>query len=305
MLRNLNLWRGENPGYRDLMGRMFRRVLGLWLACAAVLLAPPIAFAAPSGTADGWRSPADGVFTLTVRATPGGGPDLRSASLTLGGVLLDVEAFADGTCTVTCPATVPLTMDTTKVADGNRALVITVEDVTGVDHTIFTQALLVENKKPVSPCPRKTIDEPCSITVSVGSGRISLPQPSPPGPVGPGSTDPSCRSPRLSMRLAQRPLRFRRGVPVLRRNRAYRFAGRLSCRINGVRRGAPRGMAVQVRHRLRAGWTVAKRDVHVRKAGEVVARLAFRSRRVVIFRVRGTGGDLVRVRIPVRVARRR
>jgi hypothetical protein len=305
-LRNLNLWRGRNPGYRDLMGRMIRRVLGLWVACAAVLLAPPIASAAPpSGTADGWRSPAIGEQELTVRATPGDGPALRSATLTLGGVLLYVEPFADGTCTVTCPATTKLRMNTKRVPDGNRELVITVEDVNGVDHTIFTQTLLVDNAPRPTPCPRKTIFDPCAITVSVGSGRISLPQPSPPGPVGPGSTDPSCRAPRLAMRLAQRPLRFRRGVPVLLRNRVYRFSGRLTCRINGVRRGAPRGMAVQVRHRLRARWTVAKPDIHVRKAGEVVARLAFRSRRVVIFRVRGTGGDLVRVRIPVRVVRRR
>jgi hypothetical protein len=107
------------------------------------------------------------------------------------------------------------------------------------------------------------------------------------------------------MRLAQRPLRFRRGVPVLLRNRVYRFAGRLSCRINGARRGAPRGMAVQVRHRLRGRWTVTKPTIHVRKAGEIVARLAFRSRRVVIFRVRGAGGNVVRVRIPIRVVRRR
>jgi hypothetical protein len=304
MWRNLNLWRGKYRGYRALMGRMFRRVLGLWLACAAVLLAPPIAAAAPGGTAVGWRSPAAGVLKLTVYATPDDA-DLRSASVTLGGVLIDVEGFLDGTCNTTCPATVELNLNTKQVADGERELIVSVEDVNGVDTTILRQTLLVENTERVPPCKRETIYDPCAITVSVGSGRISLPQPSPPGPVGPGSTDQSCRSPRLSMRLSQRPLRFRRGVPVLLRNRVYRFSGRLTCRINGARRGAPRGMAVQVRHRLRAGWTVAKRDIHVRKTGEVVARLAFRSRRVVIFRVRGTGGDLVRVRIPVRVVRRR
>jgi hypothetical protein len=108
----------------------------------------------------------------------------------------------------------------------------------------------------------------------------------------------------LSMRLADRPLRFRRGVPVLKRNKVYRYAGRLTCRINGARRPAPRGFEVQVRNRLRGAWTVTKPSVSVRKAGEIVARLAYRSSRVIIFRVRGAAGDVARVRIPIRVVRR-
>jgi len=55
MLRELNLWRVTTPGYRALMGGMLRRVKGLWLTCAAVLLAPAVADAAPSGTVSGWR----------------------------------------------------------------------------------------------------------------------------------------------------------------------------------------------------------------------------------------------------------
>ena len=54
------------------------------------------------------------------------------------------------------------------------------------------------------------------------------------------------------------------------------------------------------RNRLR-GWTISKPSIKLRKAGDVVAHLAYRSSRVVIFRVRATGGDVVRVRIPIRV----
>ena len=104
------------------------------------------------------------------------------------------------------------------------------------------------------------------------------------------------------MRLAERPLRYRRGVPVLAAGRTYRYAGRLTCRIDGRRRPALRGTQVQVRNRVR-GWTISKPSIRLRKAGDVVAHLAYRSSRVVIFRVRGARGELVRVRIPIRVVR--
>jgi hypothetical protein len=91
-------------------------------------------------------------------------------------------------------------------------------------------------------------------------------------------------------------------VPVLAAGRTYRYAGHLTCRIDGRRRPAPRGTQVQVRNRLR-GWTISKPSIRLRKAGDVVAHLAYRSSRVVIFRVRAAGGDVVRVRIPIRVVR--
>jgi hypothetical protein len=87
---------------------------------------------------------------------------------------------------------------------------------------------------------------------------------------------------------------------VLAAGRAYRYAGTLTCRINGRRRPALRGTEVQVRNRLR-GWTISKPSITLRKAGDVVARLSYRSSRVVIFRVRAAGGEVVRVRIPIRV----
>jgi hypothetical protein len=159
--------------------------------------------------------------------------------------------------------------------------------------------LEVDNTVRESPC--KVDEYTCELSVQIGSGSISQ-QPSPPGGGVAGETGSSCASPQLSMRLASKPLRYRRGVPVLAAGRTYRYAGRLTCRIDGRRKPAPRGTQVQVRNRLR-GWTISKPSIRLRKAGDVVAHLAYRSSRVVIFRVRAAGGDVVRVRIPIRVVR--
>ena len=104
------------------------------------------------------------------------------------------------------------------------------------------------------------------------------------------------------MRLAQRPLRYRRGVPVLAAGRKYRYKGRLTCRIDGRRRAAPPGLRVQLRNRLR-GSTYSEPSIRVRRRGVIVVRLAYRRSRVVIFRVVAANGDAVRVRIPIRVVR--
>jgi hypothetical protein len=299
MLRDLNLCLMKRRGYRALMGRMLARVLGLPVACAVLLMAPSVASADVTGNAAGWRDPASGSFDLTVQATPDGIP-LQSAGASLGGELVAPKDFADGTCETSCPARVDdLKVDTTEVADGQRELVVWVTDDNGTRTELLRRTITVENAKRVPPC--KLDDFTCRVDVQIGSGATSQ-QPSPPdGPVG-GDSGPSCASPRLSIRLASKPLRYRRGVPVLAAGKSYRYAGELTCRINGRRKPALRGTEVEVRNRLR-GSTISKPGITLRKAGDVVARLSYRSSRVVIFRVRGTGGEVVRVRIPIRVVR--
>jgi hypothetical protein len=306
MLRDLNLCRGKDRGYRALMGRMFRRVSGLLLACAAVMAAPSVADAAPTGSVAGWHSPVAGLMTdLTVWANPDD-VALQSASVTLGGVAFPAAPFRNrNNCEGLCPVEATFDdVDTTLVPDGMRELVVTLLDADGLTHRLRLPQeplmLTVDNAPRISPCEMRDLS--CVVTVQIGSGNIS-PQPSPPGggPGDPGA-GPVCVSPRLSMRLDQKPLRYRRGVPVLAAGRTYRFAGRLTCRIDGRRRPAPRGTKVQLRNRVR-GSTIYKPSLELRKAGDVVARLAYRSSRVVIFRVVGAGGEVVRVRIPIRVVR--
>ena len=92
MWRNLNLCLVKHRGYRGLMGGMFRRVLGLWLVCAAVLLAPSVAAAAPTRErrAAG-ASPAAGELDADRAgdARPVTAGERRTA--TLGGELLGTE----------------------------------------------------------------------------------------------------------------------------------------------------------------------------------------------------------------------
>jgi hypothetical protein len=296
MWRNLTLCRGKDQGYRALMGRMLGRVSGLLVVLAIALVAPSVAAAAPNGSFAGWRSPAAGTMDVTVQATPDSATRAALVGVTvrLGGVHIATEPFADGTCSQTCPAYITLAVDTHEVPDGERLLEVTIVDVNGAEE-ILRQMITVDNK-PVVSTP--------TVTVQIGSGTISPPSSPPPGGGVTPDAGPTCRAPQLSMRLAQKPLRYRRGVPVLARGRTYRYAGELTCRINGRRRPAPRGMEVQVRNRLLGGWTVSKRSLEVRKDGDVVARLAYRSSRTVIFRVRGAGGEVARVRIPIRVVRR-
>jgi hypothetical protein len=140
------------------------------------------------------------------------------------------------------------------------------------------------------------------VTVSVGSGNIVLSPPPDDGQTGPHGTPRGCAAPHLAMFLRDDPLRVRRRVPVLARGRKYRFTGRLTCRVNGRRRPARRGTEVQVRNRVN-GHTITKRSLRVRGKGMIVARLAYRTSRVIVFRVRGADGRLVRVKIPIRVVK--
>ena len=278
------------------MVRLLRRVTGVVLTGAAVMLAPAVASADPTGTVSGWRSPVAGAMTLTVSAVPDGAA-LSSASVTLGGVPVGSAPFANGDCSDGCPATAVVDVDTTSVPDGSRELVVTVVDALGESHELD----LPDEPLMLSIDNATRVFTP-SVTIEIGSGTIGQ-NPSPPGGPGTPVPTPGCRAPKLSMRLADRPLRYRRGVPVLERGKTYRYEGRLSCRIDGRRRPAPRGMEVQVRNRLRDA-SVVKPPVEVRKAGEILARLAYRSSRTIVFRVRGAGGELVRVQIPIRVVRR-
>jgi hypothetical protein len=266
-------------------------------AVAALLTLPAAAQAEVHGAVGGLRDPAAGTLQLNVRVTETTGVGVRRASAMLGGHLLDSQYFADPACASgVCPtvATVDLAVPTTAVPDGTARLEVTVEDATGTVTHVVDQTITVVNK-PVVSNP--------TVVVSVGGGAKN-PQSGPNGPggpAGPSGTD-GCRSPRLSMFLAQRPLRIKRGVPVLAAGRKYRFRGRLTCLVEGRRKAAPRGTLVQVRDR-RNGRSIERPAARVKTGGAVVVKLAHRRSCSVIFRVRGAGGHLVSVRIPIRVVR--
>jgi len=264
-------------------------------AVAALLTLPAAAQAEVHGAVGGLRDPAAGTLQLNVRVTETTGVGVRRATAMLGGHLLDSQYFADPACAAgVCPtvAIVDLAVPTTAVPDGTARLEVTVEDATGTVTHVVDQTITVVNQ-PVVSNP--------TVVVSVGGGAKN-PQSGPNGPggpAGPSGTD-GCRSPRLSMFLAQQPLRIKRGVPVLAAGRKYRFRGRLTCVVEGRRKAAPRGTLVQVRDR-RNGRAIERPAARVKAGGAIVVKLAHRRSCSVIFRVRGAGGNLVSVRIPIRV----
>jgi hypothetical protein len=276
-----------------------------FIAIAALLAIAPAAVSddvAPRGAVGGVRSPAAGILELSVLANDDG-LGLSRAAAALDGEILAAGRFGDGTCVEVpdadagsgCPAhgETTLSLPTAGVPDGAHTLSVIAQDAAGNVGTLVQQTITVAN----TPPPQHS-----SVTVTVGSGTTTGPPSSGPGGGGvAGEGDEhGCRSPRLSMLLAQRPLRFHHGVPVLARGRAYRFSGRLTCRVDGRRRSARRGTAVELRSLVR-GRIVAKRRLKVGRHGRLAVRVASRSSRVLVFRVRGTGGTLARVKIPVRV----
>jgi len=270
--------------------------MGLWLGCVVALLAPAAASAAPSASIGGLRTPANGTLDLTVQAVSD--VELVSVTAELDGQTVDTAFFEAGACsagsTVACPAVVTLTISLPKdlSENGLHTVRITVRDVSGAEF-VRESEITVDN----TPIPNNPV-----VVVSVGSGNLS-PSPPPPGGTDPPPAGaPTCKSPRLSMFLDERPLRYRRGVPVLKAGRKYRFEGRLTCMYNGRPRPAKRGTLVQVRNVVR-GFTIFKPALEVGRNGRLVANLRFNSSRVLVFRVMGSGGNIIRVRIPLRVVK--
>lgn len=273
------------------------------LALALILAAPAAAQADVTGAVGGIRDPASGYLELDVQASDRSGAGLRAVRASLGGEPLAEDAIGAPGCVpdsadldAGCPAAghVALTVDTTEVADGPQRLEVTAEDGLGAVTHLVDQTVMVANTLPTWTS---------SVTLQVGSGTQD-PSGGPTGPSGdPASPRRACRSPRLSVMLATRPVRFRTGVPVLRKGRTYAFKGRLTCVAGGRRRAAPTGTELELRQ-IGRGRTVTRRVLAVGPGGRVRVRIVARTRRAVVFRYRATGGQLVRVRIPVKVVPR-
>jgi hypothetical protein len=143
--------------------------------------------------------------------------------------------------------------------------------------------------------------------LTIGTTPFEVPEPNPAtnpssGGVG-GVSRGSCRSPRLSVFLDQRPLRISRGVPVLQSGKRYRFRGRLTCVIDGRRRSAPKRTRIEVFNQV-GRRTVRKPATLIRDRGAVRVILAYRSARTLIFRYTNADGQRSQVRIRIRVGKK-
>jgi hypothetical protein len=270
-------------------------------------------------TLSGWHSPAGGpkapdgtdpsVLNLVV-AGRSEGTDLADAVLTVDGAPVGAPAAfgdcpADPQPCTTANASLPA-LDTKNYTDGNHRIVATVHDTAGNTFAI-PQDIEFWNNRPGQCASPKATPISCPADLSIGSATTTE-QPSAGGGGGGGGVEgageSSCKSPRLSMSLAQRPLRVSHGVPVLLKNKSYRFTGRLTCIVKNKRQSAPKGSRIEVRNTL-GGKTVRKPSGKVGNGGKITVVLKYASSRTIEFRFTNADGKTSKVRIKVRIAQRK
>jgi hypothetical protein len=285
----------------------------------------------PTGVVGGWRSPAAGTINLDVQASDVG-IGLRDARAFLDGqphgpaVRFTAKEAADQTCDELSPespqidlpygavsqndsaggpvgcvkrGSVTLPVDTTTVGDGKEHVItVMVSDWSGREVEIASLPTEVLN--------RVNLGSPTQ-TLNIGTSGITQ-QPNTGGSGGSGgvagATSTACRSPRLSMFLAQKPMRVSRRVPVLQRGKRYRFNGRLTCVINGKRRSAPKRTRVDILNTI-GRKTFEKAGTTTRDQGRLTVILAYKTSRLLTFRFTNSDGQRSQVRIRVKVARKR
>ena len=215
----------------------------------------------PTGSVGGWHSPAADTLDLEVRAVDTG-LGLKSATAVLDGVEVATARFGDDECadlsagadTIDLPfalvaqndnigdtpptpvgcvgrGTVTLPVNTKSVADAtDHTIEVYVTDLANHRVTVMNNVTEVRNTQP-SFSNTATLDIGSSADVPA-----TRPATNPGGGGVAGASATSCRSPRLSMELSDKPLRTSKGVVVLRYGQPYRFTGRLTCEVGDAGR---------------------------------------------------------------------
>jgi hypothetical protein len=119
-----------------------------------------------------------------------------------------------------------------------------------------------------------------------------------------GAQAQSCRSPRLSFSLSQKPMRVSKGRPVLQKNKRYRFTGRLTCVIAGKRVSAPKRTRVDIFNKV-GRKTIERNGTTVGSKGRLSIILSYPSSRTIIFRFTNSDGKRSQVSIRVKVEKKK
>jgi hypothetical protein len=298
------------------MKRFLRRgstvLVGASVIALSALIAAP-AHASVSGSLSGYPSPAGGVeakyqsITVTVTGTSTGSP-LADAAMTVDGAAAGAGSHGFDCKTADCAnANASIPLKTTDYTDGVHHMVVTVRNQGGETSTVAAD-IEIWNNRP-NQCPTDSPPNTCNAQLSIGSDpTVEQPAPGPGGGGNNGSVEganeTSCKSPRLSMSLAQKPLRVSHGVPVLLKNKSYRFTGRLTCLINGKRKSATKGTRIEVRNTV-GSKIVKKPGAKVGSGGKITVLLKYPSARTIEFRFTNADGKTSKVRIKVRIAQRK
>ena len=270
------------------------------LALSALISAPARADVTAQAQLEGWHSPAAGTLDLGAKAASTDA-QLTEATLTVDGAPAGSFPFCPDIPAGCSSGRAAVSFVTTNYADGVRHLVVTVHDSSG-DSAVITSDVEVWNNRGPNCSPS------CSAALSIGSDPTAEPPAVNPGTKNgggvQGANESSCKSPRLSMSLGQKPLRVSHGVPVLLKNKSYRFTGRLTCLINGKRKSAAKGARIEVRNTV-GRKTVRKASGKVGNGGKITVLLKYPSSRTIEFRFTSADHKTSKVRIKVRIAQRK
>jgi hypothetical protein len=292
--------------------------------CAGATV-PAIAFrvsdtSPPQGSVGGFSSPSAKTMTLGVSGRDEG-VGLATAAVFVDGQPVDSARYGDAACRdlsdgpgidlpyglvaqndvgdpphpVACVTrgTVTLSVDTTKLAEGNHRVQVQVTDLAGNTATVLDQTTQVLNHPPVGS-PQQTLQ------IGSGTGPVTTTNAGTPPPSGgvAGASATSCVAPKLSVRLADKPVRLRKNVPVLLSGGRYKFIGKLTCRVGNRRRVAPKHAIIDVLSRIH-GKTRDDYGTTTAPKGVVSVILTFTKSRTLIFRFTSAEGHKAEVRIPI------
>lgn len=255
----------------------------------------------PSGAVGEVQSPAEAgsTLSLTIDASDTGS-GLASAQASIDGNTASVSLCSSPPCPQAV-SNIPLSIDVGGA--GSHVLLVTVTDAVGNTGTLLEAPIEV-----LDPVPSGGN----TVTVGISAMHEGPPVEPPEEPAHkhplkepPPRVPPVCPSPMLEMRLASTPLGYtRKGVPVLRRGRRYRFTGRLTCLHGRRRASAPDGTPVRVLYKVGRRTFRAGRGTMLVHGGSLSVMLGFKSTRTIIFRYSQAGGEDVEVRIRMAIARR-
>jgi hypothetical protein len=275
------------------MKRVGSTVIGIFAVLAALAIAPAARAdgSPPQVWIDGYQSPTENVFALTAHGRAvADGATVSTATVSLNGTTVASGTLCNPAC---AEGSVPLSFDTRNFPDGTYDLKVSVPDSAGSTGVADFPGFQIWNDRPTGSS---------SATLTIGSS-VPQPQPQPlggqPGGSGVlGASAGSCVKPKLSMKLNQKPVRIKHGVPVLVKNKRYRFTGRLTCLIKGKRVSAPKRTRIDLRAIVH-GKSAPKAHGSIGAGGKIVFRIASPSSRTLEFRFTGLNGKVTRVRIKV------